>query len=401
MKCLEGIKVVELSTFVAAASAGRVLADQGADVIKVESLKGDDWRFYFPASATEWTVDENPVWEIFNINKRSLSLDLKSDDGKAVLHELLRSADVLITNYRTKALRKLGIDYDSIKEEFPRLVYAQVTSYGQKGQYCDDPGFDSVAFWARSGFMLDLVAKGGYPLHTPGGVGDSICGTSLYGGICSALYARERTGMGDHVEVSLYGTAIWTLAMMGTVSQDVYGNEYPKSRVEYNPYVSCYKTKDDQWCNITIATNFKETIDKIFTVLDAPEFVDLPMFSSMTESFQYKPQVYAIFEELYGRYEYEELYKRLSSINVPCQRLRHFKEMSTDSQALDNGYFSPFTFDSGKTFELPNPPIRFRNAQLQEARRAGRVGENSEEVLMELGYSKAQISELKEKKTIS
>ena len=139
MKCLEGIKVIELSTFVAASATGRLLAEQGADVIKVESFKGDDWRVYFSPSIVPWDKDENPLWEIFNTNKRTAALNLKTAEGKAAFTAMLKSADVMLTNYRPAALKGMGFDYDSVKEINPKLVYAMLTSYGQEGPDKDDP----------------------------------------------------------------------------------------------------------------------------------------------------------------------------------------------------------------------------------------------------------------------
>ncbi len=396
MKCLEGYRVIELSTFVAAAATGRLLAEQGADVIKVESLKGDEWRVYFPTSITQWDKTENPIWEMFNTNKRAVSLNLKEPAGREAFYDLLRTADVMLTNYRPKALKGLGFDYDTVKDINPRLVYAAMTSYGQVGPDRDDPGFDTVAFWARSGFMVDLVPPGNYPIATPGGVGDSIAGSTLFGGICSALLAREKTGLGDFVEVSLYGTAIWTLAVMSTVVQDVYGGVYPRPRNEGNPFVSCFMSKDGEWFNATVAFNFEETMNKLFSVLDEPQYIGLPIFTSMTVANNHKPEVYEILDKTYAKFDFKEIEQRLASINIPCQRLRHFRELYTDPQALINGYFKPFTYESGKSFHMPCPPIRFRNAEQAPVERGGHLGEHTVEVLSEIGYPAEKVEELKE-----
>ncbi len=400
MKCLEGIRVIELSTFVAAAAAGRLFAEQGADVIKVERLKGDDWRVYFATSVTQWDIDENPIWEMFNTNKRTVALNLKDPAGKEAFYALLRTADVMLTNYRPNALKGLGFDYDSVKEVNPRLVYGMLTSYGQEGPDCDDPGYDAVAFWARSGFMQDLVPPGDYPITTPGAVGDTVAGSTLFGGVCSALLAREKTGRGDLVEVSLYGSAIWILATMATVTQDIYGTPYPRPRNAGNPFVSCFLSRDGQWFNVTVATNFAETMQKFFTAMDAPEYIGSSLFSSMPEANRHKPEVYDILDRIYARFDFAEIERRLTELGIPCTRLRHFKEMHTDPQALANGYFVPFTYESGRSFQMPCPPIRYRNAELAPVERGGHVGEHTEEVLREIGYSEEKLEQLRWEKVI-
>ena len=400
MKCLEGIRVIELSTFVAASATGRLFAEQGADVIKVESLSGDGWRVYFPASVTPWDIDENPLWEMFNTNKRTVALNLKDPAGKEAFYNLLKTADVMLTNYRPNALKGLGFDYDTVKSVNPRLVYGMLTSYGQEGPDCNDPGYDAVAFWARSGFMQDLVQPGDYPITTPGGVGDSIAGSTLFGGVCSALLAREKTGCGDLVEVSLYGTAIWTLATMSAVTQDVFGSVYPRPRDAGNPFIACFRSGDGQWFTATVATNFEETMKRFFTAMDEPDYIGSSLFTSMTEANRHKPEVYAILDKIYAKFDYAEIERRLAAIGIPCMRLRHFKEMHTDPQALANGYFEPFTFESGKSFDIPCPPIRYRNAERAPVERGGHVGEHTLEVLREIGYPEEKLDQLREDKVI-
>ena len=204
MKPLEGIRVVELSTMLAASMTGRILAEWGADIIKVETLNGDAWRKQAGTTMSPRTKDANPNFDMQNLNKRFVSLNLRDPEGKQVMMKLLERADVLVTNYRIQALEGMGLSYEQLKDQFPRLIHAHVLGYGDKGPDKDRPGYDYTAFFSRSGLMADLPPAGAGPLVPIGGVGDHSVAVALAGGIGAALYRREKTGQGDRVDVSLY-----------------------------------------------------------------------------------------------------------------------------------------------------------------------------------------------------
>ena len=156
---LSGIKVVELATFVAAPVTGRILADLGAEVIKVEAPSGDGWRKTGAGYRPRFNKDENPVFDIYNTGKKFISLNLKTPEGKEALFKLLEDADVFLTNTRPAALQRLGLSYEDLKDKFPKLIYAIVLGYGEKGPEKDTPAFDTTAFWSRAGFLRDLAPK--------------------------------------------------------------------------------------------------------------------------------------------------------------------------------------------------------------------------------------------------
>ena len=161
----EGLKVIDLTTYLAAPLSARLMADFGADVIKIESFKGDPYRTYGAAMKCPVKDDQNPVFDAYNSNKRSCPINLKTEEGKEILFKLLETADVFVTNNRDKSLKKMGIDYASIKERYPRLVYVTVSGYGLEGPEKDFPGFDSIAFYARTGLLCDTVVKGNMPAY--------------------------------------------------------------------------------------------------------------------------------------------------------------------------------------------------------------------------------------------
>ena len=247
-KALEGIKVIQLANFIAAAATGRYLADHGADVIIVEAAKGDPIRFTQEQEGRPQNIKENVAWEYLNGNKRCISINTKTEEGKEALFALLEDADVLLTNWRLGALERAGLDYESIKERFPKLIYAMILGYGKTGPDKDLPGFDFTAFFGRGGYTQNLRRRGNDPITMIPGLGDNNVGLMLAMGIITALFNREKTGKGDFVTTSLYETAIFNMSMMLLgVQYDGQAHDYPISIYDnYNPLNGAYRTSDDR-----------------------------------------------------------------------------------------------------------------------------------------------------------
>ena len=208
-----------------------ICADMGAEVIKIEGRGGDAWRAT-SMGHTKTGPEENPLFDIFNVGKKSISLNMKSEEGKEIFFKLLESADILVTNTRNQSLVKLGLDYESLKDRYPRLIYATLTGYGYEGPDCNAPGFDNIAFWSRSGFSADMTfdAPGSYPVNSRYAMGDTIAGTTLFGGVMTALYQREKTGKGDFVTMSLYNAGIWAFGGSIVMAEKPYCHEFPEKR---------------------------------------------------------------------------------------------------------------------------------------------------------------------------
>jgi len=190
VKPFEGVKIIDLSTVIAASSAARILADQGAEVIKVETLGGDLHRVQGVILGVRADKDENPVFDLENANKTFIALDLKNSAGKKILFKLLKDADVLITNYREDALSRLGLTYDDLSREFPGLVYGHINAYGEKGEEAQKPGYDIIAYFGRTGLGLDTGTSENYPLVNLGGMGDHPTGVALAQGVASIGWSR-------------------------------------------------------------------------------------------------------------------------------------------------------------------------------------------------------------------
>ena len=235
MKPLEGIKVVDLTSYLAAPTTGRVLAEWGADVVKVESFGGDPARRQAGVFNMPMADDENLAFDYANFGKKFMTLNLKSETGMDVMMKLLAEADVFLTSNRTKSLVKMGLDYETLHEKFPKLVYAQVTGYGDKGPEKDAAGFDVTCYMARGGVFGTTVNRGDAPLIPTNGLGDFSVSLFLAAGIAAALYGRTATGTGDRVSVPLQHAGLYTLST-GIISAQ-YGNAYPKNRREVpNPF---------------------------------------------------------------------------------------------------------------------------------------------------------------------
>ena len=183
------------------------------------------------------SMDENPLFDSLNAGKEGIVLDLKTREGMEVMHRLLAEADIFITNNRKKALDRLGLNYESLKGKYPKLIFATITGFGDAGPKADAPGFDTVAFWASSGFNADMMVDepGAYPVYSSSGPGDIISAMGLCYAITAALYKRTQTGIGDRVTISLYGTALWCFSLMAVASEERYGYKYPRTREQSPP----------------------------------------------------------------------------------------------------------------------------------------------------------------------
>ena len=370
MKPLEGIRVVELSTVVAASSIGRRLTQFGATSIKVESLAGDQFRTFGKTYQTPCTEDENPIFDQLNGCKRSIPLNLKTADGMEVMLKLLEQADVFVTNTRARALERLGLDYDTLKEKFPRLVYATITGYGDTGPEKDLPGFDTTAFWGVSGFNTDMsVMTGEYlPTMFPGGMGDSITAAELTGGICAALAGRERTGKGDRVTASLLATSLWSTSLMTVATQ--FGRRYPMTRYEGSP--TPYRCKDGEFLIFTILSSFEKQFTGVCKAIGKPEMLTDQRF--WPQASFVKPENTKAFiqicEAAFATKTCEAWLEILRGYDVACSRMNHFKDFVNNEQAKANGFIHYHTMPSGRQCWVTLPPCRTRRAGEPEFQRA-------------------------------
>jgi len=394
-KPLSGVRVIEMGNAVAGPSCGKLLADWGAEVIKVESGYGDTWRVYGRIVNVPCTAEENPLFDMFNGGKKCLSVNLNTEEGKKVMHDLLSTADVFLTSFREKAMVKQGLDYDSLKDKYPRLIYAILTGYGDEGPKKNDPGYDLVAFWGTTGFLTDqgILTDGSYPILPPGGVGDITTGTMLYGAIVSALYGREKTGKGDRVTVSLYGAALHVMSVIATVTQDRFKAIYPRTRWQTTPYMNPYKCADGEWLQITIM-DYAKDFKNFMHVMGIPEYADDPRYATVAGCGANRVELTKKLEEQFLLKDSAEWSRLLLEKNIVNDRLGHYREIQHSEQAWANGYAMEHTAPNGAKCMVVGPAIRANSMEPAKAQVAPVVGGNTTEIMLSMGYSQEQIDQL-------
>lgn len=393
MKPLEGIRVVELSTMLAASMTGRILAEWGADIIKVETLNGDAWRKQAGTTMSPRTKDANPNFDMQNLNKRFVSLNLRDPEGKQVMMKLLERADVLVTNYRIQALEGMGLSYEQLKDQFPRLIHAHVLGYGDKGPDKDRPGYDYTAFFSRSGLMADLPPAGAGPLVPIGGVGDHSVAVALAGGIGAALYRREKTGQGDRVDVSLYqiGAFIGSTGILNGFN----GRKLPRDRYDCGHAGSnTYQGSDGEWLYLAVIDYRR--FPEFCQLIGMPEIAADPKYSTSEAYYKNKAELTHIFDGVFAQHPVAYWDQLLEEHDLPHEVLRHFKDVPDDPQAIANHYVQKYEYSDGTKTVFVNGPVHFGSVDPEQFtyKISGEVGADTAQVLEELGYTQEQIQSM-------
>jgi len=395
MRPLEGIRVVELGTHVAAPVVARLCAEWGADVIKVEPPKGEAYRTVGIAWKMPNKEDNNPILQTHNLNKRSISLDLKNPEGKEALLKLLETADVFVTNTRSQALVRLGIGYDQIKERCPRLVYAVCTAFGMTGPDRDGPGFDTASYWGRGGMMAEWAPKEDVPARPHPGFGDSTVASMMLSGILACLYKREKTGKGDFLTSSLYGTALW-YNFHGLVEAQYPGHDVPLSRYQCSqPSTPVYKAKNDV-AFFFIEQQYDAKAPEMFRKLGLPQYAENPKFVVVAEARKCMKEVVEVLEKEFAQIPYETFDAVFSEMNIVHAKICTPKEALVDPQAWENRYLEKITLECGDELIIPAPPVQFAGFDAPERKLAPHLGADTAEVLRSLGYSEKAVEKMLE-----
>lgn len=395
MKPLEGIKIVDLTTYLAAPTTARVLGEWGADCIKIESAKGDPARTQGAVFNMPFTDEENLAFDVANMNKRFITLNLKTEKGLEICYKLLEQADIFVTNTRTKSLVKLGLDYDTLKEKFPKLIFAQVLGYGENGPEKDTAGFDVTCYMARGGVFGTTVNKGDALMIPTNGFGDFQVSLALASGICAALYKREKTGEGDKITVGLHHAAVYALST-GIISAQ-YGNQYPKSRKEVpNPFNNVFRTKDEKWVCIC-CPEYDRDYKKIMTLLGRGDLAEDPRYLHCAEVNQkgLNREVVDILDAAVAQFTRGELMKLFKENDLPCEAAYEPADIYEDEQAHANDVLARIPYPSGERF-MPTSPVKFQSLGIPEYRIGGSQGAHTIQVLKELGYGDGEIQSILE-----
>jgi formyl-CoA transferase len=386
-----GLKVVDFASFIAGPSAAVILSDFGADVIKVEPPNGDMWRIGHKIPPQPAAKDAYP-FHLANRNKRGITLDLKSPSAQQVLERLVKWADVFIVNTPHPARKKLKLEYDDVSKWNPRLIYADVTGFGEKGPDADLPGFDITSYWARSG-LLSMTRDAGEPPTWPvAGSGDNATAVGLYSAIVTALYRRERTGKGSYATTSLLAEGVWSASV--SIQAALCGAKFYGPHDRKNPAnaaLNVYRASDGAWFVLLVLP------DKLAAVAKAIGREDLltdQRFSDPAKLIQNMAQLTAILDEVFGSQPMSHWYDVFNGVHVTFGVVRGPAEVIDDPQLRANEIVVPLEGAGGKLSSTISSPIQVHGVAKVPAKRAPALGEHNDEILAHLGFSASEVDGL-------
>jgi crotonobetainyl-CoA:carnitine CoA-transferase CaiB-like acyl-CoA transferase len=388
-----GLKVVDFASFIAGPSAAVILSDFGADVIKVESPAGDLWRIGHKIPPQPQAKDAYP-WHLANRNKRGITLDLKSPSAQRVLEKLVKWADVFIVNTPHPARKKLKLEYDDVAQWNPRLIYADVTGFGEMGPDSALPGFDITSYWARSGLLSMTRDAGAPPTWPVAGSGDNATAVGLYSAIVTALYRRERTGKGSYVTTSLLAEGVWSasVSIQAALCEAKFFAPHDRKNPA-NAALNVYRASDGTWFVLLV------TPDKLAAVAKAIERPDLltdPRFSDPAKLVEHMSALAEILDDVFGSKPMSHWREVFNGVHVTFGAVRGPEEVINDPQLRANNMVVPLEGAGGKLISTISSPINVHGVAKVPAKRAPALGEHNEAVLTELGFSASEVDGLRE-----
>ena len=393
-----GLKVVDFASFIAGPSAAVILSDFGADVVKVEPPSGDLWRHGHQIPPQPQAKDAYP-WHLANRNKRGMTLDLKSPSAQSVLERLVRWADVFIVNTPHPARKKLKLEYEYVVQWNPRLIYADLTGFGEKGPDATLPGFDITAYWARSGLLSMTRDAGSPPTWPVAGSGDNATAVGLYAAIVTALYRRERTGKGSYVTTSLLAEGVWSASVFiqAALCEANFFGLHDRAHPA-NAALNVYRASDGTWFVLIVMPDKLAAVAK---AIGRPDLLTDPRFSDPAKLMANMPQLTAILDQIFSSQPMSHWYEVFNGVHVTFGAVREPKEVVNDPQLRANDIVVPLEGAGGKLTSTISSPIQVHDVPKVPAKRAPEIGEHNEEVLKELGFDAKAIDGLRASSTIA
>jgi formyl-CoA transferase len=393
---LDGIRVIDVGTFVFGPAAATVMSDFGAEVIKIENPNGGDpYRLLhqmppLPAAKLDY------CWLLDSRNKKSVALHLKRPEAREVLLRLVETADVLVTNYQPSVLADLQLRFEDVAPRNPRLVYAHATGYGGDGPEVEKPGYDATAWWARSGLMDVVRAAGGEPALSAPGMGDHPSAMALFGAILLALYDRERSGRGGLVSTSLLANGAWANSIY--LQAILCGSDafrHVERRRAPNALVNQYATRDGRWILLALVREDSDW-ERFTDAIERPELRDDPRFATRPSRRQSSAALTAILDDVFGSRDFDDWRERLDARRITFGVVSRLEDLPGDPQAEAAGIF--VDLDDPRTGRVRTiaSPIFVADRPKRAPGRAPEIGEHTDAVLAALGYSPAELAALRD-----
>lgn len=400
---LEGIKVIQTAAVMAGPMAGRLLADWGADVIRIDPIGGEMLKTLRArmATVTEKSTEIDFSAENFNRNKRAIALDLAQEDGRNILLRLLKDADILISNFRPRDIEKFKLDYATLSKLNPRLISAGLTGYGKKGPDKDLPAYGIMGFITRTGLQHLLEMPGAEPVTIPVALPDIVAGTALAYGIMTALFIREKTGRGQEVDTSLFRTGVFCMSeniaealVTGQDQQQVPRIEQP------NVTRNFFQAKDGRWLRLSLlqAERFWASFCR---AIERPDLINDPRFSTLESLIQNRIPLYHILVDTFLSKTLEEWKVPLDKEGVPWAPVQTLPEVIADPQARANDFYLPYNHPVYGQMEMVGNPVTLSEYPEKVKFPAPQHGQHTDEVLREHGYTNAQIAKFREKHVVA
>ncbi|MFC1943026.1 CaiB/BaiF CoA transferase family protein [Chloroflexota bacterium] len=393
---LEGVKVVDMGVAIAIPSAAVMMADWGADVIKLEPTNVQE-QWQRPPGMANYAVGS-----LLNRNKKSLAVNLKKEAGTEILHKLIQGTDIFITNYEVKTIKRLGADYGTLSRINPGLIHCFLTAYGTEGPDKDLRGRDFTAAWARAGAQYQIGEPGSSPAINLWGYVDKVTGAHAAAGMLAALWHREKTGKGQELDLSLYHVGVWTMAH--DIQSALMGAPPPKTErdrtgAHANPLWNAYRAKDGLWFQLA-AHGGSEWLD-FCRAVERPDLENDPRFTSGQEALsQNCEELIHILDEVFATKTRKEWEERFREYDVIYGNVVTPLEVTTDPQALANGFFAEIDHHTQGKMKVVTTPTKFHQNPASVRTPAPEKGQHTEEILLDLGYSWEEIAQLKEQEVI-
>ena len=407
---MKGVRILEVAQFTFVPAAGAVLTDWGAEVIKVEHpVRGDGQRGLQVLQRMAVNQQRNTTMHHPNRGKKSVGIDVGTEDGLELLYEIAKTCDVFLTNFLPSARKKLRIDVEDLRKVNPNIIYVRGSALGDKGPEREDGGFDATAFWARGGSAVLVTPKEmEVPLSMPGpAYGDTIGSMFIAGGIAAALFHREKTGQATEVDVSLLSSGVWATAMATDVCMDlgasIFGNEIPASGVpkgSLNPFMGFYRTSDGRAINLLVLQPGSYIADT-FEHLNLAHLIDDERFSTVENLMRNAEECGPYIAAEFGRHPLSYWRERLSTMRGQWGVCQNPIEVSQDPQVLANDMiYDVEAGDGGPPIRLVANPVQFDRQPVRNIR-GPEANEHTELFLLDMGLEWDRIANLKEKGAIA